>query len=932
MFIDGAWVDVTSRVRAAAGIVISGRGRANEQGRSSPCTCDFELNNADGLFSNRNPSSAYYGLLPRNLPVRFSVTEDRSFAILDSADGTYVRTTDKAVLDITTEIDIRIEYELDHHPDGLTGYILASKYASGGNASWVFLINKSGYLQLIRSSDGTNLVINSSTVPVDPMHGPIAARVTYDSDNGSGNRETKYYTSDTISGSWTQLGATVTSAGTATIFASTAELELGRINGGDSGGLSELVGLVGRIYAFELYSGIASPTLVAEADIYNQARGTTSFSDGLGTPNTWTVEGTAEITPDDRRFTGEISALPIVSDVSGNDVYVPVQAADITRRRGKGATAVKSPLADYFSSLASTSYLTLEDGTAATTLTNVTSGAPRGTFVDLSFSQPSDLPATAGAATINSTSSRLVMRVKPTSDTDFACFNWAMKMASVPAASVTIFDLALTGGSLSRLNFSVTATTYVIAIYDNDGALLTSASSAWTTSTVPTNWNLFRVQFTQNGADLEIDLGWYHPGEGVLTGISSPAIAVTENAGRIWQVTCAGSTNNLNTQLAHLFVGQFFLDNTDYAYVLAANAFVGETTAQRAARVGAANGITVTIVGSTVGCEVMGAQAITAPLEILYDCATTEGGQLYPDRNSLALIFRTRRSLLNQFGPEVSFTGGDLGPAVPLPTDDDGQLRNAVTATRTVDGSTGYAEQDTGPNSTTSATASPPGVGVVPASISVNPQLSERLNDLAAWDVHLGTWDEPRWPQVSVALERATYAGSAADVRTAHNLSRLDVGDMLAITDMPSWLPPDDALVMAQGLREVLGNYSWRISWNTSPYGPYITNDLTSGAASRYRVAAGSAGYVLAGSLTSSATSFTVTIPAGSALWGTTAGKPGNFPQNVVVGGEVMTISGISGTSSPQTFTVSARSVNGIVKAHSAGDAVEVQYPFYVAL
>jgi hypothetical protein len=46
-----------------------------------------------------------------------------------------------------------------------------------------------------------------------------------------------------------------------------------------------------------------------------------------------------------------------------------------------------------------------------------------------------------------------------------------------------------------------------------------------------------------------------------------------------------------------------------------------------------------------------------------------------------------------------------------------------------------------------------------------------------------------------------------------------------------------------------------------------------------------------------------------------------------MIGGEVMTISGISGATSPQTFTISARSVNGVVKEHAAGKPVNLARP-----
>ena len=921
-FISGTWTDITTRIREATDVVISNRGKANEQGRSVPCTCGFVVENTDNYFSNRAPSGTNYGLLPEYTPFRIGVTETRSFAIIGAADGDYVQTTDKAVLDITAEIDIRIEYELDNNPDGVTGHTLASKYAGGAQRSWIFVITEGGYLQIVWSQDGTALLAVPSTEPVSPQYGPLAARVTYDSDSG-GNREIKFYTATTIADSWTQLGSTRTVSGTGAIFSSTAPVELGRIDGGENDGIAGLTGFIGRIYAFELYSGIASPTLVAEADIYNQARGTTSFSDGLGTPNTWTVEGTAEITPDNRRFTGELVSIETAQDLSGNDIYSMVQLADVTRRLGRD-DVVNSPLSNFFGALSSTGYWKCEDGTRATSLANATARGKVGTIVDADFGEPSDLPATAGSITINSTSTRIVLTAVTTADTEFACFNWGMKMASVPGASVTLFDLYLTGGSMSRLNFSVTATTYVIALYDNDGALLTSGATAWTASTPPNVWNLFRIQFDQNGADVDIDLGWYHPGDTVLTGATT--ITITETAGRIWQVISKGSTNNVGTQFTHFFIGQFFLDNTQSAYVQSANAFDGEDTATRAERVGLENGIVVRVIGSRDFCEIMGPQPRDIPLNILYECANTERTQIYPNRNSTDLLFRTYRSLVNQYGPSLAYSVESGHPtAIPRGKDDDGTLRNTATARR-ADGSIGFHERTEGPNGTDA-------LGNVPGSIDRNTYTSERLNDHAAWDTFIGTWNEYRWFQIPVAFERAPFSGSAADVRKALNLAALDVGDMLTLTGPPGWTKPDDVLLFIQGVpNEVLGNRKWQFYWNTSPYGPYVVNDLTSSLASRYRVAAGS-GYVLASGIDDNDLSFTVTIPSGGKLWGTTTTKPGNFPLNVVLDdGEVITISGISGTATPQTFTASARGATGGAKSHAAGVSVEVQFPFYAGM
>ncbi|MFC8625608.1 carbohydrate binding domain-containing protein [Streptomyces anulatus] len=55
------------------------------------------------------------------------------------------------------------------------------------------------------------------------------------------------------------------------------------------------------------------------------------------------------------------------------------------------------------------------------------------------------------------------------------------------------------------------------------------------------------------------------------------------------------------------------------------------------------------------------------------------------------------------------------------------------------------------------------------------------------------------------------------------------------------------------------------------------------------------------------------------------------FPFSVTLGGEEVTVLGISGTSSPQTFTV-ARSVNGIAKSHDTGTPLSLTHPMRAAL
>lgn len=77
----------------------------------------------------------------------------------------------------------------------------------------------------------------------------------------------------------------------------------------------------------------------------------------------------------------------------------------------------------------------------------------------------------------------------------------------------------------------------------------------------------------------------------------------------------------------------------------------------------------------------------------------------------------------------------------------------------------------------------------------------------------------------------------------------------------------------------------------------------------------------------STSTSLSVSTTSGP-VWTTDASE---MPFDIDVGGERMTVTAITGASSPQEFTVT-RSVNGVVKSHPVGTAVELFAPAHRAL
>lgn len=207
---------------------------------------------------------------------------------LSGAVGGYASTPDNAVLDIVGDIDLRIECApFDTTP--AVAYTLISKWLPPANLSYLFYLETTGVLVIAWSTTGVagTIAALNSTVSVPVPGGKLAYRVTLDVDNGAGGKTATFYTSTTgVNGTWTQLGATVTTAGTTSIFSGTSDVEVGAHTSGTTNPF------IGSIYAAQIRNSIGG-TVVANPDFTAQPSGTTSFVDSAG--RTWTINGTAFI-------------------------------------------------------------------------------------------------------------------------------------------------------------------------------------------------------------------------------------------------------------------------------------------------------------------------------------------------------------------------------------------------------------------------------------------------------------------------------------------------------------------------------------------------------------------------------------------------------------------------------------------------------------
>lgn len=128
---------------------------------------------------------------------------------------------------------------------------IAAHEAGAGNRSWwLTVVPSTGRLNLTWSNDGTTITTKASTVAPTVSNGSaIWIRATLRVDNGASGSDVKFWTSPD-GATWTQLGTTVTTAGTTTLFDATAPYYIGSRTGGNT----ELI--TGNVYEVRVRAGI----------------------------------------------------------------------------------------------------------------------------------------------------------------------------------------------------------------------------------------------------------------------------------------------------------------------------------------------------------------------------------------------------------------------------------------------------------------------------------------------------------------------------------------------------------------------------------------------------------------------------------------------------------------------------------------------------
>ncbi|MDX3235647.1 hypothetical protein PV392_08100 [Streptomyces sp. ME03-5709C] len=852
--IGGVWIPAND-VRTSQDVTIT-RGRSNPNSQPDPVRGSLKLNNRHGDYSPDNPLGPYYGQIDQNVPIRVSLPGEFSYLELGDSRTGSVSTPHATALNITGDIDVRFEADIDRISNVWPNQTVIGKWGTTDpTRSWMLRFLDGDLLFNWVDSGG---VFRFVSMPLRVIPGN-AIRFTMDVNNGAGGMDAAIYSADTMDGPWGPIFS-ATFAGVQSIQSTTSPLTIGVTDATTSVPRLPFVGTMTRA---EVRSGI-NGTVVAAPDFRGLAAGTASFADSAG--RTWTVNSPALVSDRDYRITAEASSLPTGWDASGRDVFVTVQASGIRQRLGRGQKELPSSLARRVPSYAPLAYWPLEEGQDATQGYSPVPGVAPLSLSNVDWASADSLPSSAPLPAFRGTGSSPVPVLRatvppPTSATTGWQVSFAYRLDTGPSTLRTMMRILTTGGTIAEWQILQREGFAQVVGKNSDGGTVFTEDII-----VPElygRWNLVSFDARQNGGNIAWAIGWKD--------VSGDKVGFNNSvAGTVGTVRALASpASGYSADLAGMAIGHiavFGVANTQ-AYLGAIDAWENEPSGVRMLRLASESGIPLAVRGSGLMLEHtrLGYQRIGTFLQLLTEAAEADGGVLSEPRNRLGFTYRSRVSMYNQTPVAVSF--GQLRAGSGQPVRDDSLLRNDMTVTR-AGGSSGRYEETVGPRSVDA-------VGRYDSSTTLSLYQDAQAAQMAAWLVHLGTTTGPRYPNIVIDVH--------AFPELAESLAALDIGDRLQITDIPVGKGPVGGVadLIVQGITETLSPVKWTFTLACTPASPWnvgIVGDVVFGKAD-------TDGSELAVGVTGTATTLAVTTTSGP-RWTT---DPAEYPFDLILGGETVT-------------------------------------------
>jgi hypothetical protein len=220
-----------------------------------------------------------------NLRAVGATAEDVWAVDLPGTSGNYISTPDVGALDITGDITLIAHVALDDWSPASAQALVSKRGGAASQISYDLRIDASGAPAFVYATGGgVTAVPRTATANLSTLAAGAWKWVACTVDVVSGaNHDVRFWTSDD-GVTWTQLGATVTTAGNIALHSGTANVELGSYGGG----ASEI--LAGRVRRAQVRSGIGTSGVVGGTLVADyHANGEASYTDVTG--KVWTVNG-----------------------------------------------------------------------------------------------------------------------------------------------------------------------------------------------------------------------------------------------------------------------------------------------------------------------------------------------------------------------------------------------------------------------------------------------------------------------------------------------------------------------------------------------------------------------------------------------------------------------------------------------------------------
>jgi hypothetical protein len=881
---DWEWTDVTNSVRMASGITID-EGRGDWGDYVDPGRCALTFDNLSGDFSQHNPRGQWYGQLGRNTPLRVRLRRGEDAFGRTASSGWGTSDSGQAWSNSGgSSTDYSVSSGAGWHSHGSTNVLRRTTLAASlVDVEQVFDVSTPALIT------GAALVTGALFRYID-FNNYYWARCEFNS-----------------GGTSVRLKLTKKVAGVETLLADLNPVPALSYAAGTP--LRVRARVDGQELAVKVWTASGSEP----AGWQLTATDTDLTSPGAVGVQSWLVSGNSNTLPLVVSFDNYAALVDLHGgwvpawvprwDLSGNNRVVPVTSYGAQHRltTGEGSAPVLSPLHRRIAAEDNVlAYWPLEDeGDATQAASGLLGGDPMAILGYPTF----------GASTVeysNGGAYRYGTRPLPDFTDGGGLIGSVPRGTSSPIGwSVQMFFQSTTGDddNVVLLRWTTPGGTYVRWDFVQDPAAA-DAIALYAYTAAGSQTTVFSIATNLRG-----------PADAVFAGVQSGGnIRVYLRFGlTTWGPYDIAGTNAyistvaINPDQFDLSAGQNLLighlrvydhANATPLSITTLRADWGEGALARLARLAAEDGVTLEI-GTAATDILMGSQPDGTALELYRQSQAVDNGVLF--ERPYKLSYRTRDDLYNQ-PPTLTMATSDLG-APPEPDGTDQRYRNRWTVRRP-GGSQAHAIAD-------DVTA---GGLVYDDSADTIVAYDSQLADQATWRLHLTSTDDLRWPQLALNL--------AARPELIDQWLCCRIGSRITVTDPPDDVGDQDIDVLLQGHSTTLGYKTWSVSTLCSPASEWTVGVYDT---SRYQDTASE----LASSFVSgTGTSMSVAVTSGP-LWTTAAA---DFPLVVEVGGAQLTVTAISGSSSPQTFTVSTTVVNGVSKTIPTGTAVRLADPTIYAL